>query len=286
MIVFLHVAGCQADLVAIGAVACSRTDGDLTLRQLARQGFADGCARVGAAGYAHCLINIRASGQRIADSAAQAGGRTTKGFNFCRMVVRFVFEHHQPFLRLAVHLNRNDDGAGVDFLGLIQILQLTLLAQLLHADYGNVHQRYRAVSILTVNLVTCGHILVIGLLYRLGIGSGDNIDILNLCHKGSVTAVVRPIGIQHADFGNSRLTVLLVKIFLAPQKVIQAHSQAHGLAQRLGLVGSHGQKACNALHIGRLLTCAHQGFWLSLLCFACFDGVNAICFNLGDFILA
>ena len=51
----------------------------------------------------------------------------------------FVLKHNQPILGLAIHFDRYYDGASVDFLGLVQISQLTLLAQLLHADNSDIH---------------------------------------------------------------------------------------------------------------------------------------------------
>ena len=283
MIVFLYMAGCQTDLVAVGAVACSCADGNLALRQLTGQGFADWGARVGTAGYTHSLIYIGTAGQRIADCTAEAGCSAAERFDFGRMVMGFVFEHYQPLFSLAVDFDRHNDRACVDFFGLVKVSQLAFIAQLLHADYGNVHQCYRTFGVFTVNLVTGSHVFVISLLYRLGKGAGNDIYIFNLRHEGGMTAVVGPVGIQHTDFGNSRFTVFFVEVFLAPQQVVQAHSQAHGLAQCFCFFLGHGQETGNGFNLFRLFAGADEGFRLSLLSLTRFNRVDAVSLDFFNF---
>ena len=273
------MAGSQTNLVAVGAIAGSSTDGNLALRQLAGQSFANRRARISTAGYAHSLIYIGTTGQRIADCAAQAGCSTAERFNFRRMVMRFVFKHYQPLFRFAVDFDRHNYGAGIDFFGLVKVSQLAFLAQLLHADNSNIHERYRTLCIFAVNLVTSSHIFVISLLYRLSINAGNNIYVLNLRHEGGMTAVVRPIGIQHTDFGNSRFAMLFIEIFLAPEQILQAHSQAHGLTQSLCFCLAHGQETGNSLNLLRLLAGADQSFRFSLFGLTCFNRVDAISLN-------
>ena len=195
----------------------------------------------------------------------------------------FVLEHYQPLFGLAVDFDRHNDGASINLFGLVKVSQLAFLAQLLHADYGNVHQGYRTLGVFTVNFVTGSHVFVISLLYRLGKGTGNDIYIFNLRHEGCMTAVVGPVGIQHTDFSNSRLTVLFIEVFLAPQQVVQAHSQAHGLAQCLRLFFGHGQEAGNGFYLFRLLAGADEGFGFSLFSLTRFNRVDAVSLNLFNF---
>ena len=123
-------------------------------------------------------------------------------------------------------------------------------------------------------------------MYGLGKGTRNDVHILDLCHEGSVTAMVGPIGIQHANFSNSRLTMLFVEIFLAPQQILKAHGQAHVLAQCFGLVLSHSQEASYALHLFRLLAGANQCLGLSLLGLTCFNRVDAISLDFSNILSA
>ena len=85
---------------------------------------------------------IAASAARIA--AAQAGGRAAEGLDFRGMVVRFIFEEDQPLFRHravpVIHFHRNDDGTGVDLVGLLHVLQLALLLQPAHGHQRKIHQ--------------------------------------------------------------------------------------------------------------------------------------------------
>ena len=66
-----------------------------------------------AAGHTHGLIDVAAAGQRVADGAADAGGRAAEGLDLGGVVVGLVLEQEQPVLVLAVHVALDLDGAGV-----------------------------------------------------------------------------------------------------------------------------------------------------------------------------
>ena len=52
------------------------------------------------------LIDIGPAGKRVADAAADAGGRAAEGLDLGGVVVGLVLEHEQPVLLLAVHRRR------------------------------------------------------------------------------------------------------------------------------------------------------------------------------------
>ena len=115
------LAGGKADLVAVGAVAVGRAGRNLAARKLAVQRLLHRDARIAGAGHAHRLIHIRAAGERIADCAAQAGGRSAERLDLRRMIVGFVLELDKPVLRLAVDGNRHLDRARVDLIALVKV---------------------------------------------------------------------------------------------------------------------------------------------------------------------
>ena len=121
MIDFGHLTGSKADLVAVGGVTGGSRLRQLALGQLAGDGFRYRRARIAAARHAHGLIDIRAARERITDAAANTGGSAAEGFNLGGMVVRLVLEHEEPVLRLAVNSGADVNGAGVDFLALIEV---------------------------------------------------------------------------------------------------------------------------------------------------------------------
>ena len=136
---FLHHAGGQANLVAIGGVAVGCAGNDAALGKLAGQRFADRHRGIARAGDAHGLVDVGTAGQGIADGAADAGGRAAERLDLGGVVVGFVFKHQQPVLLLAVNGGADAHGAGVDFLALVKHGQLAALFQHFGAQRGQVH---------------------------------------------------------------------------------------------------------------------------------------------------
>ena len=157
------MAGGKADLVAVGRIARRRGLRELSLGELAGKGLRKRLARVAAARDAHRLMDIGAAGKRVTDAAADAGGRTAEGLDLGGVVVRFVLEHQQPVLLLAVHLGGNVDGAGVDLLALVELGEKAAGFERLRADGRNVHERLRALGGLfrAVDLLARGEIALI-----------------------------------------------------------------------------------------------------------------------------
>jgi len=83
------------------------------------------------------------------------------------MVVGFIFKVNQPLFFLAVDGNRNYDTAGIDLLRLLQILQLTFTAKLLHSENSQIHQADKLVVTVFVNNLTVCQVLFVGSFHRL-----------------------------------------------------------------------------------------------------------------------
>ena len=46
-----------------------------------------------------------------------------------------------------------------------------------------------------------------------------------MCEKGGVSAVIRPVGVEHLDFGDGRFSVFLNEIVLYEKQIFPGHSQ-------------------------------------------------------------
>ena len=90
-----------------------RSRHQLALGQLAGNGFAHGHGRIRRAGHPHRAVDICPAAQRIADRAADTGGRAAEGFNLCGMVVGLVLEQQQPglFLSVGFHFDLHSFGS-------------------------------------------------------------------------------------------------------------------------------------------------------------------------------
>jgi len=226
---------------------------DLALGELAGDCFVVGCAGVGCAGDSHGLVDVGASGKGVANAAAEAGGGSAERFDFGGVIVGLVFELDQPLFvtafggvgswRLGVFWlgfralgigteaeslcyggDFDDDGGGVDFVGDFDVVEFAGFAELLHAHEGDVHEGDGALGVGTVDFVAGGEVSFVGVLDDLGAFVEG--DLGNLRHEGGVAAVIRPIGVEHAELGDGGLAVLALEIFLGVDEVGAGHGEA------------------------------------------------------------
>ena len=219
MVDLVDLTGRQTDLIAVRGVSGGRGGDNLALGELALERFGNRDTRVAGAGHAHRLIHVGTARQRVADAPADAGGRAAERFDFGRVVVGFVLEQEQPVLVLAVHIDLHFDGAGVDFLGFVQVLENAVLLKPLGTDRAHIHEAYRLA--VAPELMAHGQILV-----ERGLDHGViDIDFVKLRAEGGVTAVIGPVGVDHLDLGDGRFAVFTVEILLAYFRIRQIHRE-------------------------------------------------------------
>ena len=137
---FLDIPGRQADLIPVRRISMGGLPAELLLGELALHGLRVRHRGVRSPGDPHGLIDIGPAGKRVPDGPAQAGGRPAEGLDFRRVVVGLVLEVQEPLLFDPVHFNRDDDGAGIDFVGFLLIIELALGLELLGCKEGDVHE--------------------------------------------------------------------------------------------------------------------------------------------------
>ena len=280
MVELMHLARRKTDLVAVGAEACRRPLRNLLLRQLARQCIGDLAAWVGGASHTHRLIDVGTPRQGITDRTAKARRRTAKRFNFRRMVVRLILEHHEPIFFLAVNLHRHDDAARVDLIGSIEIFQKPLLTQRLHADARKIHQGdIRLLS--RMNLLAVEHVELHCLRKHRCVFAVAEVHLVDDRRKRRMAAVIRPIRVDDAKLRDRRLTLLRRgKILLAELQILQTHGKAALFQQISERRHIHAAESRKRLHIGRLFDLLRERRRLLQSGLAAFDLVDAVRLNL------
>ena len=266
----IYLAGCQADLVAVARVAAGSVGDQLTLGQLAGDGFAYGDQGVCSTGDAHCLVYVAATGERVADSAADAGCCAAEGLDFRGMVVGFVLEQVQPFLGLAVYVAGYADGAGVDFLGLVQVGQDAAGLQCACADGADVHQAdglMGAAQFLAQRDVAVERLCYHGVI---------DLNVGQLGAEGGVAAVVGPVGVDHLDFGDGGVASLFGEVGLAELDVAQVHCQAAVCDEGGQALFVQVAEAVDYLDVCGGNEFHLQGFGKVVTCFAGLDRIDDI----------
>ena len=279
MVNLMYEAGSKANLVAVGGVARSSGLAQLALRQLVFEGLRQRYGRVTRTGHAHRLINIGATGQRVADRTAEAGSRAAERLDLGRVVVGLVLEHEQPVLVVAVHECLHLNGAGVDLLGLVDILQVAALFEHLSGDGAHVHQRNRALGslFLAVDLHAGGHVAVKCVLHHLVL----KLYVVDLGEEGGVAAVVRPVSIDHADLGDGRVALLgVAEVGLQELEVVKVHRKTHVVQQVRERTLVHVGEADNGRNAGRDSVFYLEGSRLVHRSLAGVHGVDQVAANL------
>ena len=223
------LAGGKADLVAVGGVSGSGGGHELALRQLAGKRLGHRHGRIGGTRDAHRLVDVAAARERVTDGAADAGRRAAEGLDLGRVVVSLVLEEEQPVLVLAVDIDGHAHGAGVDLLGLVEVLQLTGLLEIFGADGAHVHEADGL--LVAAELVADLHVAVESRLDDLVVDR----DVVEHGAEGGVAAVVGPVGVDHADLGDGRVAALVEEVLLTKRDIRLVHGKAQ--------VGDHGGKA-------------------------------------------
>ena len=228
MIDLIDLSGRKADLVAVGGIAGRGCGDELALRELARQRVPHRNGRVGRAGHAHGGIDVCAAGQRVADRAADAGGGAAERLDLGRVVVRFVLKQQQPVLFLSVHRDGHPDRAGIDLIGNVQLVELSLRLEVFCGNRAEIHETDRLCA---PEPGAHGKIVLIRLLDK-GVLKRHRID---LGQKRGMAAVVGPIGIQHAQFRDRGIAALLPEIRAAAGEIVPVHGESiplHKLGER------------------------------------------------------
>ena len=173
------------------------------------------------------------------------------------MVVGLVLEHEEPVLILPVHIHLDAHGTGVYLLGFIQILELALRLELTGTDGGNIHQSNRLV--LSAKSLPCIYVGVIALPDVICF----YIHIVYLCKECGVTAVIGPVCVDHAHFGNGGITLFRIsEIVTAEPQIIKIHGKAVLFEEVSKLCIIHGGKSQQCLNGGGYIVlhrqCVHR----------------------------
>ena len=108
-------------------------------------------------------------------------------------------------------------------------------------------------------------------------------DLLELGLEGRVAAVIRPVGVKHADLGDGGVTLLFIFEIIADENEIRVcHRQIERIIEGFQLLFRHFTEVVKDLYIFRLRIVGRQGLRLDLIRRAGVDRVYAVIFDLFD----
>ena len=173
----------------------------------------------------------------------------------------FILKVDEPFFFFSIHIDRNYDGAGINLIGFFLILQFSFGFQFLHGKKCQIHQTDEFVISSFVQDFSVCQILFIRFYNRLFIVTVFEGYFLKLCREGGVTAMVRPVSIQHTDLCHGRISLLFVfKIILDMFEIFECHSQIQGSIQLFQCCLFHIDKSVEDFYICRFFKLCYQCF--------------------------
>ena len=196
------------------------------------------------------------------------------------MIVGFIFKIDQPLLCLSVDLHRHYDRAGIDLIRILLIVQQAGLLQFSGSHGRQVHQAYELILPVPVHLLPVFQILPERCLDRLAVVAIIKRHILQLCGECGVTAVIRPVGVEHPDLCHSRIPVLLPGIVLSDEmKITVCHGQSQRIIQFPELVFFHDSESVKCPDILRLVKLLFQCLRLLKTCKSGIYRIVAVLFD-------
>ena len=166
--------------------------------------------------------------------------------------MRLILKENKPlfFLRSAavIHFDGDNDRAGIVFVGFLHVRELSVRLEFLHADQGDLHQARELVRTAAVEFLPGVHVALVTRLHGNTVIAVVKCDIQDLCRESRVTAVIRPVCIQHADLRDRGIPVLRIcKIILDELEIRKGHCQSEAVIQVLERMIIH---SCEAVHDG------------------------------------
>ena len=133
--------------------------------------------------------------------------------------MRLVFKKKQPIFRLSVNVDIYFHGACVYFFRLVEFVEFSLFFQIFNRNGGNIHQTYGLGS---SDTFADGNILIVGILQNFIF----KLNAVNYRLKGGMTAMIRPVRINHTNFGNRRVSFFRNEIIAAERNIVGIHCKA------------------------------------------------------------
>ena len=169
----------------------------------------------------------------------------------------FVFEHQQPFFAgTIIQFNIDFNAASVDFFTFVQVFKFACTFEIFGTNSCQVHQSKRSVFV-WIQFFFDSQIFFVGSFYCFVFDSYFVKDCVECC----MTAVVRPVCVNHTQFCKCRIAFFLVfEVILTESQVICVHSKT--------VLFDKIAKSC-FIHIYKAFN-NRCFFWQWVDCFQCF----------------
>ena len=165
----------------------------------------------------------------------------------------FVLEEEQPFFDFSVNININFNCASINFFTLIKTVKLAVCFKIFCSDCADIH---KIDGLCSADCLAGFDVSVISRLQKLVL----KLNAVNRCEECCMTAMVRPVCVNHSDFCDCWVALFANEVLLAELYVINIHSKAH--------IINHFLKSCNVQINKPIKSCNSFGDFIN--CLQCF----------------
>ena len=164
----------------------------------------------------------------------------------------FVLELNKPLFCFTINGNRYFDGAGINFVTLVKIGDQSSLFEEFHTDKCHIHQGNISCAVLAVDFLSAFIIKCKSVFYGFGQCCFFDLYFFQSCQESGMTAMVRPVGVDHTQLCYSRISVFVVtEIIAAEFQIRKCHGKAHAVKIIFHLVIVPFDEPFHRCHISR-----------------------------------
>ena len=157
-----------------------------------------------------------------------------------------ILKEQQPILLLTLNVDLDLNSTSVYLLRLIKLGKLSVCLKISGCNSCNIH---KIDGLGSSKLASDSNVLIVRLLKKLVL----KLNAVDGGKEGGMTAVIRPIRIDHLDLSYSRISVLGTKIVAAESYIIKIHSKSVIVNELSKLLILVGDKAVEHLDLGGYL---------------------------------
>ena len=132
------------------------------------------------------------------------------------MIVGLVLEKQKPVLRFAVNVYIDLNGASVDLLRLVKFVEFALRFQIFYGKRCNIHETN---GLCSAEFFADLKIIVICALQQFVLED----RVVYARQKCCMTAMIRPICVDHSDLRHRRIPMFGYKVFLTKGYIVRVH---------------------------------------------------------------
>ena len=190
--------------------------------------------------------------------------------------MRFVLEQQQPVFLVSVDLHFDFHRTGVDLFRFVEFFEKSPFFEKFCGNRADIHEVFRFG---TAQFLPRRQIVVISVLQQFVL----ELYVVDRRKKRRMTAMIRPIGIDHTDLGERRIALFGFEIILTELDIVFVHRQRVFFDKGRKSLFVQLQKSVKRFHFRGNRMVDFEGYGNGKTCLAALHGIDNVMFDRGKF---